>query len=74
MMSATLLDMALDGLMHSAAFTAADWYNYRRCHSAPRNLPPVRNEGDPPVINLKKAKVVCESELGGHLKSCRAAA
>jgi hypothetical protein len=26
------------------------------------------------VINLKKAKIVCDSELGGHLKSYRAAA
>jgi putative transposase len=53
---------------------AADWYNYRRCNSARGNLPPVRDEGDPPVIDLKKAKIVCESELGGHLKSYRAAA
>jgi uncharacterized protein YjiS (DUF1127 family) len=29
---------------------AAEWYNYRRCHSARGNLPPVRDEGDPPVI------------------------
>jgi putative transposase len=53
---------------------AADWYNHRRCHSARGNLPPVRNEGNPAVINLKKAKIVCDSELGGHLKSYRAAA
>jgi putative transposase len=52
---------------------AADWYNHRRCHSARGNLPPVRDEGEPPVINLKKAKIVCDSELGGHLKSYRAA-
>jgi hypothetical protein len=38
------------------------------------NLPPVRDEIDPTVINLKKAKIVCDSELSGHLKSYRAAA
>jgi hypothetical protein len=53
---------------------AADWYNYRRCHSARGNLPPVRNEERSPVINLKTAQVVCEGEFGGHLKSYRAAA
>jgi putative transposase len=53
---------------------AAEWYNHRRCHSARGNLPPVRNEGDPPVINLKKTRIVCDSELGGHLRSYRAAA
>jgi hypothetical protein len=53
---------------------AVDWYNYRPCHSARGNLPPVRNEGDPPVIQFKTAKIVCDSELGGHLKSYRAAA
>jgi hypothetical protein len=34
----------------------------------------VQDEGDPPVIHLKTAKIVCDSELGGHLKSYRAAA
>jgi hypothetical protein len=34
----------------------------------------VRDEGEPPVIQLKTANIVCDSELGGHLKSYRAAA
>jgi hypothetical protein len=38
------------------------------------NLPPVRDEIDPPVIHLKKSKIVCDSELVGHLTSYRAAA
>jgi len=38
------------------------------------NLPPARASDDPPVVELKKAKIVCDSELGGHLKSYRAAA
>ena len=53
---------------------AADWYNQRRCHSARGDLPPVRAEGDPPMVDLKKAKIVCDSELGGYPKSYRAAA
>jgi hypothetical protein len=52
---------------------AADWYYHRRCHSARGNLPPVRDEGDPPVVDLKQARIVCDSELGGHLKSYREA-
>jgi hypothetical protein len=44
---------------------AADWYNYRRCHSARGNLPPVRDEGDPPVINLKTAKIVAVANSAG---------
>jgi hypothetical protein len=39
-----------------------------------KNLLLVRYSDDPPVINLKAARIVCDSELGGHLKSYRAAA
>jgi putative transposase len=53
---------------------AADWYNHRRCHSARGNLPPVRECDDPPVVDLTKQRIVCDSELGGHLKSYRSAA
>jgi putative transposase len=53
---------------------AADWYNGRRCHSARGHLSPVQDESEPPVIHLKTARIVCESEFSGHLKSYRAAA
>jgi putative transposase len=53
---------------------AADWYNHRRCHSVRGNLPPVRDSDDPPVVDLKKQRIDCDSELGGHLKPYRAAA
>jgi hypothetical protein len=36
-------------------------------------LPPVREGDDPPKVDLKKVRIVCDSELGGHLKSYRAA-
>ena len=52
----------------------ADWYNKRRGHSGRDNLPPVRDDGDPPVVDLTKHKLVCHTELGGHLKSYRTAA
>jgi hypothetical protein len=52
----------------------ADWYNFLRCHSARGNLPPVRGSDDPPVVDLKQAKIVCDSDLGRHLKSYREAA
>ena len=52
----------------------ADWYNKRRGHSARDHLPPVRDSGDPPVVDLTKHKLVCHTELGGHLKSYRVAA
>jgi len=51
-----------------------DWYNHRRCHSGRDHLPPVRDSDDPPVVDLTKHKLVCHTELGGYLKSCRAAA
>ena len=59
----------LDHILHRAA----DWYNFRRCHSARGNLPPVRKCDDPPVVDLKKQRMVCASELGGHLTSNRPA-
>jgi hypothetical protein len=34
----------------------------------------VHEHDDPPVVDLAKHKLVCYSELGGHLKSYRAAA
>jgi putative transposase len=49
------------------------WYNERRGHSGRDNLPPVQSGEDPPTIDLAKHQVVCHSELGGHLKSYRAA-
>ena len=52
----------------------ADWYNRRRGHSARDHLPPVRTEGAPPTIDLKRTTIVCHTELGGLLKSYRPAA
>jgi putative transposase len=52
----------------------ADWYNHRRGHSGRGHLPPVRDEDEPPRVDLAKHKLVCHTELGGHLKSYRAAA
>jgi hypothetical protein len=34
----------------------------------------VRDNDDPPVVGFKQPKVMCGSELGGQLKSYRAAA
>jgi putative transposase len=51
-----------------------DWYNYRRGHTGRDHLPPIRDEGEPPTVDLANHKVVCQTELGGHLKSYRAAA
>ena len=51
--------------------TTMKWYNERRGHSARNNLPPVRID-DPPVLkSFPEGKIVCDSELGGHLKSYR---
>ena len=52
----------------------AVWYNHRRGHSGRDHLPPVRDEEDPPVLDLAKHKLVRRTELGGHLKSYRAVA
>jgi putative transposase len=51
----------------------ADWYNRRRGHSGRDHLPPVRDEGEPPIVDLAKHRIVCHAELGGHLKSYHAA-
>lgn len=51
-----------------------DWYNYRRGHSARDHLSPIRPDTPPPTVDLAKHKLVCHEELGGHLKSYRAAA
>ncbi len=50
------------------------WCNERRCHSARDNLPPVRTVTPSKPIDLNKHKLICDEELGGHLKSYRAAA
>jgi putative transposase len=55
--------------------TAQDWYNHRRGHSARDHLPPVRDEQMPPVsVDFRRDKIVCDTELGGQLKSYRRAA
>jgi hypothetical protein len=36
-----------------------------RCHSARGNLPPVRERDDPPVVDLMKQKIVCDSDSAG---------
>ena len=51
-----------------------DWYNHRRGHSGRDHLPPVRDEESPPTVDLTYQKRVCHTELGGLLKSYRAAA
>ena len=51
-----------------------DWCNYRRGHTGQDHLPPIRDEGEPPAVDLANHKVVRQTELGGHLKSYRAAA
>jgi len=61
-------------LFFSIGNVAADWYSFRCCHSSRGNLPPVRDCDVPPIADLKKQKMVCASELGGHLTSYRAAA
>lgn len=53
---------------------AQDWYNHRRGHTARDHLPPVRDKDHPPAVDLVKTKVICHTELGGYLKSYRAAA
>jgi len=51
-----------------------DWYNHRRGHSARDHLPPIRESDSPPTVDFSKQKLICVEELGGHLKSYRAAA
>lgn len=52
----------------------ADWYSKRPGHTGRDHLRPMRDEGESPVVDLAKHKVVCHGELGGHLKSYRAVA
>lgn len=55
--------------------TTQSWYNERRGHSSRDHLPPVRDE--PPghaSVEFSKTHLVCEEQLGGHLKSYRMAA
>lgn len=55
--------------------TAMDWYNLRRGHSARDHLPPVRNNNTPIApVDFHRDKIICDHELGGHLKSYRRAA
>ena len=53
--------------------TAQQWYNHRRGHSACNHLPPIRESDTPATLDLVKHQLVCVEELGGHLKSYRAA-
>jgi len=39
-------------------------HNQRRSHSGRDLLSPARDEGEPPVVNLAKNKLVCHTELG----------
>ncbi|MCA9139018.1 MAG: integrase core domain-containing protein, partial [Planctomycetales bacterium] len=47
------------------------WYNERRGHSSRDHLPPIRNDIAAVPIKFDRNKVVCETELGGHLRSYR---
>ena len=40
----------------------------------PDHLPPVQYEESSPMVDLRKRKLFCDTELGGHLKPYRAAA
>ena len=51
-----------------------DWYDHQRGHSARGNLPPIRKTDSPPTTDLKTTRIDCHKELGGLLKSYRAAA
>ena len=50
-----------------------DWYNHRRGHTGRDHLPPVRDSESPTTVDLKSKRIVCHTELGGHLKSHRPA-
>jgi putative transposase len=63
-------DAHLNHLLH----VTQNWYNHRRCHSNRDHLPPVRDTDTPPTIELATCKLESVEELGGHLKSYRAAA
>jgi len=49
-----------------------EWYRHRRGHSARDHLPPLCLDDVPTKpIDLRREKIVCDKELGGHLKSYR---
>lgn len=52
----------------------ADWYNHRRGHTGRDHLPPIRDDDQPLTVDLTKRVLVCQTDLGGHLKSYRQAA
>lgn len=60
--------------LHHILRVGADWYNRRRGHTGRHHLPPIRDGDQPPTVELCKQKLVCHTELGGHLKSYRPAA
>ncbi len=41
----------------------ADWYNHRRGHTGRNHLPPVRNDDEPPTVDLTTHSLVCHTEL-----------
>ncbi len=51
-----------------------NWYNHRRCHSARDNMPSARTLTSIEPIELSRHRLICDEELGGHLKSYRATA
>ncbi|MDX1928041.1 MAG: hypothetical protein SFV81_16060 [Pirellulaceae bacterium] len=51
-----------------------DRCNKRRGHTGRDQLPPVRESDDPPKLDSTKHRLVCHTELGGHLKSCHVTA
>jgi len=51
--------------------TAMHWYNERRGHSARNHLPPVRDSNPPLLVAFPEGNIICDSELGGYLKSYR---
>jgi len=57
----------LDGILR----TTQDWYNKRRGHSERDHLPPIRDNVATVPIRFDRNKVVCDTELGGHLRSYR---
>jgi len=66
--------LAKSPLSMQSGFCTGRWYNHRRGHSACRHLPPIRESDNPATFDLVKHKLTCIEELGGHLKSYRAAA
>ncbi|MGB7326659.1 MAG: integrase core domain-containing protein [Rubripirellula sp.] len=57
----------LDGILR----TTESWYNKRRGHSSRDHLPPIRDEAVTLPTKFSKDRIVCDSELGGHLLSYR---